>query len=145
MPIVGPTSFEVARRFVDYSVSVSEKLIAIAVLRLIETERLVVEGGGATGLAPILPGGPLFGKFKGKKVCVPLCGGNIDTTMLGRVIDRGLAADNRLIRFIATVSDRPGGIAQLSRDMADMGVSIKVEDELYCTVLQCYMCYVALL
>jgi len=97
-----------------------------SVLRLLELEKIVVEGGGATSLAAILPGGPLAGKFRNKKVVIPLCGGNIDTTVLGRVIDRGLAADNRLIRFIATVSDRPGGIAQLSRDMADMGVSIKV-------------------
>jgi threonine dehydratase len=125
VPVVGPTSFQVARRFVDYSVNVSEKLIALAVLRLIECEKLVVEGGGAAALAAIIPGGPLFGKFKGKRVCVPLCGGNIDTTVLGRVIERGLAADQRLIRFAATVSDRPGGVAQLSRDMADIGVSVK--------------------
>ena len=101
-------------------------MIAIAVLRLIELEKLVVEGGGAAALAAILPGGPLHGKFAGKKVVVPLCGGNIDTTVLGRVIDRGLAADQRLVRFSATVSDRPGGIATLARDMADMGVSVKV-------------------
>ena len=101
-------------------------MIAIAVLRLIELEKLVVEGGGAAALAAILPGGPLHGKFAGKKVVVPLCGGNIDTTVLGRVIDRGLAADKRLVRFSATVSDRPGGIATLARDMADMGVSVKV-------------------
>ena len=77
-------------------------------------------------MAAVLPGGPLYGKFKGKNVVVPLCGGNIDTTTLGRVIDRGLAADQRLIRFSATVSDRPGGIATLARDMADMSVSVKV-------------------
>lgn len=57
---------------------------------------------------------------------VPLCGGNIDTTMLGRVIDRGLAADGRLIRFTATVSDRPGGIAALTALLYDHGASIKV-------------------
>lgn len=125
VPIVGPTSFEVAKRFVDSTCTVPEKMIALAVLRLIELEKIVVEGGGATALAAILPGGPLFGKFKGKKVCIPLCGGNIDTTVLGRVIERGLAADQRLIRFSATVSDRPGGIAALSRDMADIGVSVK--------------------
>jgi threonine dehydratase len=112
MKIPGPTSFHVARKHVDYTCEVSEKL--------------VVEGGGAAALAAILPGGPLHGKFAGKKVVVPLCGGNIDTTVLGRVIDRGLAADQRLVRFSATVSDRPGGIATLSRDMADMGVSVKV-------------------
>ena len=126
VPIVGGNSFKVARKHVDSMVSVSEKMIALSVLRLLEMEKIVVEGGGATALAAVLPGGPLFNKFKGKNVVIPLCGGNIDTTVLGRVIDRGLAADNRLIRFIATVSDRPGGIAQLSRDMADMGVSIKV-------------------
>eukprot|EP00596_Hydrurales_sp_CCMP1899_P002043 CAMPEP_0119041510 /NCGR_PEP_ID=MMETSP1177-20130426/12500_1 /TAXON_ID=2985 /ORGANISM="Ochromonas sp, Strain CCMP1899" /LENGTH=484 /DNA_ID=CAMNT_0007007623 /DNA_START=95 /DNA_END=1549 /DNA_ORIENTATION=+ len=125
VPIVGPTSFHVARKYVDYSSEVSEKMIAIAVLRLIEMEKLVVEGGGAAALAAILPGGPLYGKFNGKKVVVPLCGGNIDTTVLGRVIDRGLAADQRLVRFSATVSDRPGGIATLARDLADMGVSVK--------------------
>lgn len=125
VPIVGPTSFEVAKRYVDATCTVSEKQIALAVLRLIELEKIVVEGGGAAALAAILPGGPLFGKFEGKKVLVPLCGGNIDTTVLGRVIDRGLAADHRLIRFSATVSDRPGGIANLTREMADMGASVK--------------------
>ena len=54
----------------------------------------------------------MFGKYNGKNVVVLLCGGNIDTSTLGRVIDRGLAADHRLIRFSATVSDRPGGIAR---------------------------------
>jgi len=125
VPVVGATSFKVAQRYVDYTCQVSEKMIALSMLRLIEMERLVVEGGGATALAAILPGGPLFGKFKGMNVCVLLCGGNVDTTTLGRVIDRGLAADQRLIRFSATVSDRPGGIAKLARDMADIGVSIK--------------------
>lgn len=125
VPVVGPTSFEVARRFVDDTVTVCEKSIALAMLRLIEMEKLVVEGGGATALAAVIPGGPLYGAFPNKKVCALLCGGNIDTTVLGRVIDRGLAADHRLIRFSATVSDRPGGIARLAKDMAELGVSIK--------------------
>lgn len=100
---VGPTAFEVARRFTDDVVYVDEKMIALAMLRLLENERCVVEGGGATGLAALLPGGPLdLPEYKNKNVVVLLCGGNIDITMLGRVIDRGLAADGRLIRFIAT-------------------------------------------
>ena len=53
-----------------------------------------------------------------------LCGGNIDTTALGRVIERGLAADGRLVRFIVTVSDRPGGIAELAKLIADLGVRL---------------------
>ena len=126
VPVVGPTSFQVARHFVDSSCVVSEKKIALAMLRLIEMEKVVVEGGGAAALASILPEGPLFGQFRGKKVVVLLCGGNIDTSVLGRVIDRGLSADSRLIRFGATVSDRPGGIARLAHDMAELGASVKV-------------------
>jgi threonine dehydratase len=125
VPVVGPTAFNVARRFVDSTCVVSERLIALAMLRLIEMDKLVVEGGGATGLAAVIPGGPLYNQFPNQKVCVLLCGGNVDTTVLGRVIDRGLAADQRLIRFSATVSDRPGGIAKLAKDMAELGVSIK--------------------
>ena len=53
---------------------------------------------------------------------VPLCGGNIDTTVLGRCLERGLAADKRLIRFVVQVTDRPGGIAELTRLVASIGV-----------------------
>ena len=53
---------------------------------------------------------------------VALCGGNIDTTALGRVLERGLAAEGRLVRFIVTVSDRPGGIAELTKLVSELGV-----------------------
>lgn len=125
VPVVGDISFEVAKRHVDDCVAVSEMMIAIAVLRLLEHEKVICEGGGAAGVAALLPGGPLYGKFTGKNVVIPLCGGNIDTTTLGRVIERGLAADERLVRFAATVSDRPGGIATLAKAMADTGASVK--------------------
>ena len=59
------------------------------------------------------------------RVVLPLCGGNIDTTLLGRCLDRGLAADGRLITFNVVVSDRPGGIAELTRIISNVGVSIK--------------------
>ena len=48
------------------------------------------------------------------RVVIPLCGGNIDTTVLGRCLDRGLAADGRLVKFSVTISDRPGGMAELT-------------------------------
>ena len=63
--------------------------VAQSVLRLLENEKVIVEGGGATGLAAILPGGPMHKEVQGKRVAVPLCGGNIDVTTLGEVIDRG--------------------------------------------------------
>lgn len=54
-----------------------------------------------------------------------LCGGNIDTTIFGRCLERGLAAEGRLLRFSVTVSDRPGGISELCKTLATVGVSIK--------------------
>jgi threonine dehydratase len=126
VPVVGPHAFEVARHYVDECVLVTEKEISLAVLRLIENEKVVVEGGGAAGLAALLPGSVLDRPdIKGKNIVVPLCGGNIDTTVLGRVLDRGLAADQRLVNFYATVSDRPGGISKLTALLADQGASIK--------------------
>ena len=125
VPIVGPNAFKIAQRYTDENTSVSEKAIALAILRLIEMEKIVVEGGGAASVAALLPGGPLYGKYRGKKVVCILGGGNIDTTLLGRVIERGLAADDRLVRFTVVVSDRPGGIANLSKVFYECGASIK--------------------
>lgn len=126
VPVVGPHAFEVARHYVDECVTCTEKEISLAVLRLIENEKMVVEGGGAAGLAALLPGGKLDRpELKGKNIVVPLCGGNIDTTVLGRVMERGLSADDRLCNFYATVSDRPGGIAKLTQLLSEQGASIK--------------------
>jgi threonine dehydratase len=126
VPMVGPHAFEVARYYVDECVITTEKEISLAILRLVENEKMVVEGGGAAGLAAILPGGKLDRpELKGKNIIIPLCGGNIDTTVLGRVLDRGMSADNRLCNFYATVSDRPGGISRLTAIMAEQGASIK--------------------
>jgi len=125
VPQVGDRAFAVAKSVTDSVVTVSEKQIAIAILRCIEDEKLTVEGGGAAGLAALLPGGPLHAQLAGKKVVVPLCGGNIDTPQLGRVIDRGLAADGRLVRFVATVSDKPGGISELTNMLFQTGASVK--------------------
>jgi len=58
-------------------------------------------------------------------VVLPLCGGNIDTTVLGRCLERGLAQDRRLVRFSVMVSDRPGGIAELAGLLSRSGASIK--------------------
>jgi threonine dehydratase len=83
--MVGATAFEVARRYTDDVVYVDEKMIALAMLRLLENERSVVEGGGATGLAALLPGGPLdLPEYKDKNVVVLLCGGNIGKDEGGR-------------------------------------------------------------
>jgi threonine dehydratase len=123
VPTVGANAFAVSRQYVDKVVTIAEHYIALAVLRLVEEEKTVVEGGGAIGIAPLLA--HQVSELRGKKVCVLLCGGNIDTTVLGRVIERGLAADNRLIRVNAAISDRPGGLASFTRIIAEEGGSIK--------------------
>jgi len=123
VPTVGSNAFQVARKFVDKVVTVSERFIALAVLRMLEVEKTVVEGGGVIGLAPLLS--HTLPELKGKKVVVCLCGGNIDITMLGRVIDRGLAADGRLLQFDAPISDRPGGLAEFTKTIAETGASVK--------------------
>ncbi|KAF1329134.1 Threonine ammonia-lyase, partial [Globisporangium splendens] len=123
VPCVGANAFEIARHRVDQIVTVSERAIALSVLRLVEKEKVVVEGGGACSLAALIDN--KLPELKGKRVVLPLCGGNIDVPVLGRVIERGLAADGRLVRFVATVSDRPGGIAQLANLLWECGVSVK--------------------
>ena len=124
VPTVGRNAFFNSRDKVDRVVQVSEQYIALTILRLVENERIVAEGGGVVGLAALIQKGVLD-DLRGKNVVVPLCGGNIDITTLGRVIERGLAADGRLLRFTATVSDRPGGIAGLTDLIAKSGASIK--------------------
>jgi len=123
VPCVGANAFAVARAHVDRCVTIGERAIARAVLRLIEKEKAVVEGAGAIGLAACLEAlGP---QVAGRKVVLPLCGGNIDTTVVGRVIERGLAADGRLCRFDAVISDRPGGLARFTDIIAAAGASVQ--------------------
>jgi threonine dehydratase len=119
----GALAFEALRRVVDQVVTVDEASIALAVLRLIKLEKSVVEGAGAAPLAAFLAG--KLDTLKGRKVVLVLCGGNIDLTMLDRVIEIGLVADGRLSRFTASISDRPGGLARLAEVIASTGASIK--------------------
>ncbi|KAJ1346112.1 hypothetical protein KIN20_000806 [Parelaphostrongylus tenuis] len=123
VPLVGGNALATVQGLVDRTVTVCEESIALSILRLIEMEKAVVEGGGAVGLAALISG--KLPELQGKKVVSILSGGNIDTTVLGRTIERGLAVDSRLIRVEVVVSDRPGGIAELTTRIAQMGASIK--------------------
>lgn len=123
VPMVGPTAFALARDVVDRVIAVDEKWIALAILRLLELEKGVVEGGGASALAPFLSG--QIRDLAGRTVVLLLCGGNIDPAVLGRVIEHGLVVDGRLSRFRATISDRPGGLARLTKILAESGASVK--------------------
>lgn len=123
---VGRNAFETARPLVDKVLLVNEHHLALAILRLLELEKSVVEGAGAAGLAACLAG--LVPHLKGKKVVLPLCGGNIDSSTLGRILERGLAHDGRLCRLTVTISDRPGGLARFATILAEEGGSIREID-----------------
>ncbi len=122
IPQVGSNAFEIARSLVDQTVTVTEEQIALAILRLVELEKSVVEGAAATPLAACLSG--KLNELAGKRVILLFCGGNIDPNVLSRVIERGLVADGRLGRFTAVISDRPGGLADLAAQIASTGASI---------------------
>jgi len=87
-----------------------------------ELEKMVVEGAGAVSLAAVMNRPP---GLAGKKVVLCLTGGNIDVTVISRIIERGLAYDGRLCRVIVYISDRPGSLAALLTLVAQTGASIK--------------------
>ncbi|XP_043793414.1 L-threonine ammonia-lyase-like [Apis laboriosa] len=123
VPVVGYNAFATANPLIDKVVVVREDWIAVAILKLLEDEKCIVEGAGAIGLAAILAG--QLEELKGKRVVLPLSGGNIGTSVLVRCLERGLAVEGRLLKFTVTVSDRPDEIAELCRMLASMDASIK--------------------
>jgi threonine dehydratase len=118
---VGELTFELVTRLVDDIVTVDEEELANAVLLLLEIEKTVVEGAGAAPLAALL-NRPLG--LEGRRVALVLSGGNIDVTMLARIIERGLVKDGRLVRLGVILRDRPGALARLTALIADERVNI---------------------
>jgi threonine dehydratase len=121
----GNLCFEIARQVVDEVVLVDEEQIAKSILRLLELEKMMVEGAGAVSLAAAIEQKE---PLAGKKVVLCLTGGNIDVNTVGKIIERGLAADGRLCRIGARISDRPGELARLASVIAATGASIKEID-----------------
>ncbi|HYE32185.1 MAG TPA: pyridoxal-phosphate dependent enzyme [Methylomirabilota bacterium] len=118
----GEHTLALAKPLVHQMVQVQEETLALAMLRLAELERCIIEGAGAAGLAALL-GGHLP-QLVGKTVVLLLSGGNIDPLAHSRVIERGLAADGRIYRFDVLLKDRPGGLAQLSALLAGVGANV---------------------
>jgi threonine dehydratase len=121
----GRLCFKIARDVVDQLLLVDEAQIAQAVLRLLELEKMVVEGAGAVPLAAAM--NPAV-NLAGKKVVLILSGGNIDVTVISKIIERGLAADGRLCRVTCRVTDRPGSLARVAGVLAEAGASVKEVD-----------------
>jgi len=118
---VGEVTFDLAARYADEVVTVNEEELANAILLLLEIEKTVVEGAGAAPLAALL-NRPLG--LAGRHVALVLSGGNIDVTMLSRIIARGLVKDGRLARLAVALQDRPGALARLTALIAEEGVNI---------------------
>ncbi|MEE4382165.1 MAG: threonine ammonia-lyase [Pseudomonadales bacterium] len=111
----------VIRRHVRDLLLVGEDDLERAVLLLLEIEKTVVEGAGAAGLAALLAHRD---RFRGRRVAIPLCGGNIDLMILSSVIQRGLVRDHRLVRIAVEIPDVPGALGEICRLLGELDSNI---------------------
>jgi len=117
----GDVTLPMVERYVDEIVTVEEDEIASAILMLLEREKTLAEGAGAAALAALLQKKT---SLNGAHTAVMVCGGNIDVTLLSRIIERGLVQDGRLIRLRIHLLDKPGALAELTRLIANHRANI---------------------
>jgi threonine dehydratase len=116
----GDVPFAAVQAHVDDMVTVSEESLSSALLQLLERAKLLVEPAGAAAVAAILDAPQAFEP----PVVAVLSGGNIDPLLLMRVIRHGLAADGRYLSFRARIPDRPGALARLLQDLAEVEANV---------------------
>lgn len=117
----GEKTFAICREAVDEVVTVGEAEIASAILTVLERQKLMVEGAGAVGVAAAMYGDL---DLRGKTVCALLSGGNLDVTMLERIITRGLAREGRTVGFSTVLPDRPRALAGLLGIVSELGANV---------------------
>lgn len=117
----GELTYELCKKYVDEIVTVSDDEISAAILALMEKHKLVTEGAGAVGVAAAM-----FNKIdlKGKKAVCLLSGGNIDVTILSRVINRGLLMSGRSCQLTIELVDKPGQLKDVAGVIADLGGNV---------------------
>ena len=117
----GTLTYEMCQKYVDEIVTVTDDEISAAILTLMEQQKLVTEGAGAAAVAAVM-----FNKIdvKGKKTVCVLSGGNIDVTILSRVIRRGLLMSGRTCQLMIELMDKPGQLKNVSRIIADLGGNV---------------------
>lgn len=117
----GKLTYKYVKQYVDEVVTVSDDEISTAILTLIEKQKMVAEGAGAAPLAAVM-----FNKVpvKGKKVVCVVSGGNIDVTILNRVIKRGLITSGRQQTLCIQLDDKPGQLLGVSKIIADHGGNV---------------------
>ena len=117
----GENTYALVNEYVDEIALVTDDEVASAILALIEKQKMIAEGAGATAVAAVM-----FNKFdlKGKRVVAVVSGGNIDVTSLSRVIDRGLMKSGRSSSLLIELIDKPGQLKEISRIIADCGGNV---------------------
>lgn len=117
----GDLTFSLTEQYVDDILTVTDDEIAVAILNMMETQKLVSEGAGAVAVAAALSGKiPL----EGKKTALIVSGGNIDVTILSRVIDRALIKEGRVADITVELMDKPGQLVEVSSIVAESGANV---------------------
>ncbi|MDE6506602.1 MAG: threonine ammonia-lyase, partial [Eubacterium sp.] len=118
----GDLTYELVKQYVDGIFTVTDDEIALAILTLLEQQKLISEGAGAVPIAAVLAG--KIPDIEGKNVCCLVSGGNIDVTILSRVIERGLKMSGRKANITIALSDKPGQLSDVSSIIAGTGANV---------------------
>jgi threonine dehydratase len=111
----GGLTLPLVSRYVDEIVTVDDEEIASAILMLLEHEKTLAEGAGAAALAALLQSKT---NLRARRTVVLVSGGNIDVSLLAKIIERGLVKDGRLLRIRVYLQDRPGALLALTQILA---------------------------
>ena len=111
----GDLTLPLVSRYVDEIVTVDDEEIASAILLLLEKEKTLAEGAGAAALAAVVQSKV---NLRGRRTVALISGGNIDVTLLAKIIERGLVKDGRLLRMRVSLQDRPGALLGLTQILA---------------------------
>jgi len=119
---VGELTLPLVRRYVSEIVTATEDETAHAIMTLLEREKTLAEGAAAVGFAALI--NRRIEDIQGRKVVVLISGGNIDMTMLSRILERGMESDGRMAKIRVVVPDKPGNIAELAALVAEQQANI---------------------
>lgn len=137
----GSLTYDLCNEYVDGIVTVSDDEIALAILTLLEQQKLIAEGAGAVPVAAVMNG--KIPDIDGKNVVCVVSGGNIDVTILSRVIERGLKMGGRTADIVIALSDKPGQLSGVSQIVAEQGanvVSVNYDStDLDMNITDCYL------
>lgn len=118
----GINTFELCSKYVDGIITVTDEQVSAAILALIEKQKMIAEGAGAVALAAVMY--KKIPEIQGKKTVCLISGGNIDVTILSRVINRGLLMSGRCCTLTVELVDKPGQLTDVSKIISDLGGNV---------------------